>query len=272
MKKEKYTFIDLFAGCGGLSEGFYQEGFLPLLHLEIDKVACETLKTRMKYYGYDDQYVEKAVLCDDITCEDIIEKINKRISQKPDVIIGGPPCQAFSTVGRAQDPDGMQNDPRNYLFESYMKILNYYLPKVFIFENVKGLLSARPKGINIYKKIMDSMNENYNIVRDSNITLLNAANYGVPQERERLMLIGVRKDIDYDIMEVYKNVKKTHYLPSENASSGLKKFVTVREAISDLPKLKPGEGQNIIEFKEENWNEYLRIIRNKNFDKLYMSF
>lgn len=269
MKKEKYTFIDLFAGCGGLSEGFYQEGFLPLLHLEIDKVACETLKTRMKYYGYDDQHVEKAVLCDDITCEDIIEKINKRISQKPDVIIGGPPCQAFSTVGRAQDPDGMQNDPRNYLFESYMKILNYYLPKVFIFENVKGLLTARPKGINIYKKIMDSMSENYNIIRDSNITLLNAANYGVPQERERLMLIGVRKDIDYDVMEVYKNVEKTHYLPSEDASSGLKKFVTVREAISDLPKLKPGEGQNIIEFKEENWNEYLRIIRNKNFDKLY---
>ena len=273
MKNGKYTFIDLFAGCGGLSEGFYQEGFIPLLHLEYDSTACETLKTRMKYYGFSDVETERSVFCKDITEADVLEKIDERIDSKPDIIIGGPPCQAFSTVGRAQSPDGMENDPRNYLFESYMKILNYYKPKMFIFENVKGLLTARPKGVNIYKLIMDRMSENYNVVRDSKITLLNAANYGVPQERERLILIGVRKDIDFDVNDVYRLLKKTHYLPSEEKDStkilGLKKYVTVKDAIGDLPKLLPGEGIEDLEFTENNWNDYLEKIRKPGFDRLY---
>ena len=266
--KDQYTFIDLFAGCGGLSEGFYQEGFKPLLHLEYDETACQTLKTRMKHYGYSKKYIDNAVFCKDITDEDVITEIDKRISSKPDIIIGGPPCQAFSTVGRAQDPDGMQNDPRNYLFESYMKILNNYLPKMFIFENVKGLLTARPKGVNIYKLIMDSMNEHYNIVRDSNITLLNAVDYGVPQERERLILIGIRKDINFHVEDVYKLIKKTHR-PSGSIDDSRPSYVTVRDAISDLPKLLPGEGKEIESFKEKNWNDYLIKIRRPDLNYIY---
>lgn len=100
-----YKFIDLFAGCGGLSEGFYRKGYKALLHLEIDKAACKTLSTRMKHYGYSEQEIEEAVMCDDITREGLISDMDKRIHESVDIIIGGPPCQAFSSVGRAQSPD-----------------------------------------------------------------------------------------------------------------------------------------------------------------------
>ena len=99
MAKKKYTFIDLFAGCGGLSEGFYRLGFKALAHVEINHWACETLRTRMKFYGY--KNVDKEVIEHDITADDIIEKIEEATKGKfPDIIIGGPPCQAYSTAVR----------------------------------------------------------------------------------------------------------------------------------------------------------------------------
>ena len=102
MSKRKYTFIDLFAGCGGLSEGFYREGFKALAHVEIDHWACESLRTRMKYYGYKNS--DKEVIENDITANDIIQKIDKAVKgRNVDIIIGGPPCQAYSTAGRVRD-------------------------------------------------------------------------------------------------------------------------------------------------------------------------
>ena len=150
--KRKFTFIDLFAGCGGLSEGFYMEDFEALAHVEIDAVACKTLKTRMDYYGYSNS--ENAVLEADITSPDMIARIEKAINDvEVDVIIGGPPCQSFSSLGRAKDDNGMKDDPRNYLFESYVKILNHFLPKFFVFENVTGLLTSTLNGEHIVKRI-----------------------------------------------------------------------------------------------------------------------
>ena len=141
-KKDSYTFIDLFAGCGGLSEGFYKQGFEALTHVEIDKYACESLRTRMKCYGYNEN--EISVLKKDITNEDILDSIEKEIkNQVVDLIIGGPPCQAYSSLGRARDENGMKNDPRNFLFESYERILTHFKPKIFVFENVTGLLTAK---------------------------------------------------------------------------------------------------------------------------------
>ena len=128
--KKKYTFIDLFAGCGGLSEGFYKQNFKSLTHIEIDPYACKTLKTRMVHYGYSKKNV--SVLEKDVTSDDIIESIKSEINNKEiDVIVGGPPCQSFSSLGRAKDERGMSDDPRNYLFESYEKILDYFQPKFF---------------------------------------------------------------------------------------------------------------------------------------------
>ena len=237
-----YKFIDLFAGCGGLSEGFYRKGYKALLHLEIDRAACKTLSTRMKHYGYSEQEIEEAVMCDDITREGLLSDMEKRIHESVDIIIGGPPCQAFSTVGRAQSPDGMSSDSRNYLFENYLQILNHFKPKMFIFENVKGILTAKPRGVKIFDIIIRKMSKTYNVVSNPKILLLNAADYGVPQIRERVIIIGIRKDIDYiNVEAVYKQIKKTH----SNSDDTLPNYITVGEAISDLPKLKPGEGENI---------------------------
>ena len=142
------NFIDLFAGCGGLSEGFYRQGFRALAHIEIDPVACRTLRTRMRHYGYED--VEGAVLELDITGEDVIPRLEQAVrGRQVDIIIGGPPCQAYSSLGRAKDDNGMQDDPRNYLFESYARVLNHFRPKLFVFENVTGMLTAKIGGEHI---------------------------------------------------------------------------------------------------------------------------
>ena len=94
-QEKKYSFIDLFAGCGGLSEGFYKQGYNALAHVEIDPTACKTLRTRMKHYGYNN--ADEQVLEMDITREDVIECIDKAVKgQTVDIIIGGPPCQAYS--------------------------------------------------------------------------------------------------------------------------------------------------------------------------------
>ncbi len=257
-----YNFIDLFAGCGGLSEGFYKQGYRALLHLELEDVFCKTLKTRMKHYGYSEEEVERAVLCADITSEGIIDEIDKRVDEEVDLIIGGPPCQAFSSVGRAQSPDSMNSDPRNYLFENYLQILNHIKPKMFIFENVKGILSAHPKGVKIFNIIIREMSKTYNIVSDPKIILLNAADYGVPQIRERVILIGVRKDIDYiDVKDVYAHIKKTN----SDTDSTLPNYITVGEAILDLPKLNPGEGAEKQKIKSKKKVEgFLSKVRSSN--------
>lgn len=266
---EKLNFIDLFAGCGGLSEGFYKEGYNALLHLEIDPAACKTLRTRMKYYGYSDSEIDKAVLCDDITRKGIIEEIESRLNDKVDIIIGGPPCQAFSTQGRAQDPNSMRNDPRNFLFENYLQILNHFKPKFFIFENVRGMLTAKPTGIKIFDIIISEMSKTYKVCNNPKIILLNAADYGVPQIRQRVILIGVRKDLDIEPEEIYSRITKTH---SDNREDGLTPYVTVRQAIADLPSIQAGDGSDMWTFAEYtnvNMNEYISKLRDRTFGFIY---
>ena len=267
----KYNFIDLFAGCGGLSEGFYARGFNALAHVEIDHFACETLKTRMKYYGYDD--ADTAVLEEDITSKDILAKIKKVVGeQSVDIIIGGPPCQSFSPLGKAKDENNMQDDPRNYLFENYVKVLNHFKPKFFVFENVTGLLDTEVKGKSIFKMILRRLRRNYRVLSDEDTIVLNATNYGVPQERKRVILIGVRKDIDIAAEDVYKAIEKTHYLPGapSDAKKGLKKYVTVKDAIGDLPKLQQGQGEKIMDYPSEydSCNTYVKKIRKRSDKKL----
>ncbi|WP_347819409.1 DNA (cytosine-5-)-methyltransferase, partial [uncultured Planktomarina sp.] len=166
-------------------------------HVEYDHYACESLRTRMKHYGYQED--EISVLEEDITNKDIIEIIELEVSNKPiDLLIGGPPCQSFSSLGRAKDENGMKNDPRNYLFESYEKILNYFKPKIFVFENVTGLLTAKlgeEKTVNV---ILKKLTKHYKLIKNPKEMVLNSCDYGVPQVRKRVILIGVRKDIEID--------------------------------------------------------------------------
>lgn len=259
---KKYNFVDLFAGCGGLTEGFYKEGYNALAHVEIDHFACETLKTRMRHYGYSD--VDSKVLEMDITSPDVISRLHEVIGkQKVDLIIGGPPCQSFSPLGVAKDENGMQNDSRNFLFESYIKILNEFLPKAFVFENVTGILKANVKGKKIFELVSSKLGENYKLVQKPEEIVLDATNYGVPQERKRVILLGVRKDLSINPEDVYKSIVKTHYAPGEKPESGQKKYVSVREAIDDLPFLHQGEGTPEAEYTKslEECTEYEKLMR-----------
>ena len=235
----KYTFIDLFAGCGGLSEGFYRMGFQALAHVEINHWACETLRKRMKYYGYKDWGNE--VLEQDITSDDCIANIDKVVrGRKVDIIIGGPPCQAYSTAGRVRDCKRMATDSRNFLFESYVKILHHYNPKFFVFENVTGILSAKVNGGNIFNKVVNALGENYNITTDPSVLVHNTADFGVPQLRKRVIIMGVRKDItEVSVMNLYDDLKKTHWNPDtpDSLRAGLSRYVSVKEAIGDYLQL-----------------------------------
>jgi DNA (cytosine-5)-methyltransferase 1 len=264
MSKEKFTFIDLFAGCGGLSEGFYNQDFKSLTHVEIDAHACKTLKTRMQHFKYSEN--EISVIGNDITSDNIIELISAEVKERRvDVLIGGPPCQSFSTLGRAKDGNGMVDDPRNFLFESYEKILNHFKPKLFVFENVTGLLSAKLGKGKTIDLILKKLGKDYKLIKDPNEMVLNSCEYGVPQIRKRIILIGVRKDISLDPKEIYNNIIKTHYTPDSKVEEkkGRQKFITVKEAIGDLPTIKPGEGLGKVEHKVKRWNTYLERIRKK---------
>lgn len=264
MTERKYNFIDLFAGCGGLSEGFYKQGFNALAHVEIDHFACETLKTRMRYYGYSS--ADNAVLEQDITDKDIVKKIEAVVGDEVvDIIIGGPPCQSFSPLGKAKDDNNMQKDPRNYLFENYVKVLNHFKPKFFVFENVTGLLDTEIQGKSIFKIILRRLRQKYRVLSKEETIVLNATSYGVPQERKRVILIGVRRDLEVKPEEIYAAIQKTHYLPgdSEKQKDGLKRYVTVRDAIADLPKLHSGEGMLKSEYPNDysECSEYVKLMR-----------
>ncbi len=150
-----------------------------------------------------------------------------------DLIIGGPPCQAYSIHGRATDKNSMQNDYRNYLFESFCKVVNAFRPGIFVFENVGGLLSAKPGGIPVRNRIYDAFTKiGYDICAPEEMpkALYNAVNFGVPQHRPRVIIIGIRRGTDYSLDELYSSIEK---------EQNLNLHLTVRDAIGKLPPLYP---------------------------------
>jgi len=151
--------IDLFAGCGGLTEGFKQNGkYNTIACVEWDKLPCDALRHRLKTkYDYAD--ADKRVLRFDIQRvsellngwnddefgqSDGLDSLVEEHGGTVDLIIGEPPCQAYSVAGRVRDENGMRDDYRNYLFEKYIEVVKHYKPKAFVFENVPGILSAAP--------------------------------------------------------------------------------------------------------------------------------
>ena len=264
------TFIDLFSGCGGLSEGFLKLNFKGLCHIDFDKYACNTLANRLKDYNISNEEVKKTVLHRDLTKHETVDEILNCVNgQAVDLLIGGPPCQAFSTVGRAQDKNSMKDDPRNYLYRHYIEILEKLNPKIFVFENVTGLLSSKPDGEKIFPLIVKEFkNKGYDVYDNPSEIVLNSVYYGVPQIRKRVILIGVRNDLKISSKDVYDFIEKTHYAPTKKEDS-LKKYRTISDAIGDLPSYLPGEGKEEIEFQSNSDNEYVKIMRTKNRDKLY---
>lgn len=255
----KYNSLDLFVGCGGLTEGFEETGLYKLLGaVEWETAPVNTLRSRLKN-KYNVIDAEKRVLQFDIQrTNDLIngwsedseygssEGLDKLISNnKIDVIIGGPPCQAFSIAGRIRDENGMKYDYRNYLFEAYIRIVKKYLPDVFLFENVPGILSARPgDGTRIIDKIKTSFeNAGYSVLDDLKNALVDMSDYGVPQIRKRIIIFGVNNNTFKDKAKVIITEFYTKYLTRYKVNHK----ITVRDAIGDLPKIYPAK-------KEYQWN------------------
>ena len=158
---------------------------------------------------------------------------------KVDVIVGGPPCQAYSVAGRIRDEHGMQEDYRNYLFESYLKVVDYFKPKAFVFENVPGILSAKPGDGT--KKIIDLIQEafaksGYAVLADLSKAVVDMSEYGVPQRRDRIIILGLSKVEFSENTDEMLNAFYQSILPGHKT-----KKRTVRDAIGDLPVLLPLE-------------------------------
>jgi DNA (cytosine-5)-methyltransferase 1 len=253
--KGRLRFLDVFAGGGGLSEGFIRAGFRPVAHVEMDPSACYTLKTRMArhwlvqnnreevYYDYlnrkisrDDFYekVPQDILSSVINktvgetaMKDLFNTINEVIGDKSiDLIIGGPPCQAYSLIGRSSDSNKMKDDARNYLYKYYAMFLEKYKPAYFVFENVLGLLSAKDENGNLYFDMMKKLFKKAGY--EVEYKTLCASDYGVLQKRKRIILVGKRGE-------------ETGFYPEPET---LNPEVLVNEVFSDLPVLSAGEGSD----------------------------
>lgn len=250
------NYIDLFAGAGGLSEGFIQAGYEPVAHIEMNSDATNTLKTRAcyhylrrknelsSYYAYERGEISRDELyslvpelelrriinatISEETIEGIFAQIDCLLDSSPewnnkiDIIVGGPPCQAYSIVGRAKGTGG-EDDHRNFLYRMYCRFLRKYKPEVFVFENVPGLITA---GAGKYcANVMHTLRAaGYSVEMKE----LNSKDYGVLQNRRRLIIIGWRSDSKHFYPELTK---------AEHS-------FTVNDILKDLPAIQAGEEKN----------------------------
>ncbi len=249
----KYNTIDLFAGCGGLMDGFMQEGgFNTLACVEWELFPCQTLANRLEKKWHHKDAKEEVVRFDIQRTDELINGFDDEVygkhiglkkligDKKIDVVIGGPPCQAYSLAGRIRDPHGMRNDYRNYLFESYIRILEYFKPAFFVFENVVGMLSAAPDGTPIVGKIRKAFDDaGYSVIDDFKNAVYDVADFGIPQHRKRVIILGINKDLNANESGLCNKMLDEFYndqMPQFMISSIPK---TVKDAIGDLPVILP---------------------------------
>lgn len=287
--------LDLFSGAGGLSEGFWRTGCTFVGHIEADANACNTLKTRTAYWNLkkDDrldiyhQYLKQEITRDKLwslanidTLKDVINKeigeetypeikksIKESIKEKNlsnvDVIIGGPPCQAYSIMGRASLGKKVKDDPRNHLFKYYVKFLKDFRPKMFVFENVEGFYSAG-KG-EYFEELKKAVDKAGYYMEDK---VLKSSDFGVLQERKRVIIIGWQKQLKKKCFYPdFKKVELEKEVPSYN---------NVFDILSDLPSIELSEDKKVVnEIRGEDkyilpTNDYLKFskIRTDNFNIL----
>ena len=268
MNNNGLSYIDLFAGAGGLSEGFIQSGYQPIAHVEMSEYAARTIETRIAYYclkekgqlkdyyEYEKGLITRETLLNLIPEEELKTVINKEISEKTiksifetidtikiekgiekvDVIIGGPPCQAYSLVGRAQSSHmivPMEDDPRNELYKMYVQFLTKYQPRMFVFENVAGIKTAR--GGQAFKNLQMYMKR---VGYELDYHELNAKDFGVLQSRKRVIIVGWLKGTGYEY-------PKFDIVQSK---------AEVWDLLRDLPPLVPGQ-----EAREHTINDTRRL-------------
>jgi len=233
-----YKVVDLFAGVGGLSYGFAHDKDFQIV------AANEILEPMARAYSANHPSVKmynKDIK--DFSISDLTTDLGLKEGDI-DIVVGGPPCQAYSTVGKR-----LIDDPRGKLFQDYFRILQELRPRLFVFENVKGLLSIQ--GGNLIRQIRELFESVGYTVQ---LKLLNAADYGAPQIRERVILIGTLDSRPFDYP------KPTHYDPTTTIDrQGLKPYITIGEALGDLPSIRSGERGE--EYATEPQNDYQRLMR-----------
>lgn len=271
-ENRQLNFIDLFAGAGGLSEGFFQAGFNPIAHVEMNKSASKTLETRSAYYYLKKnneldlyyQYERGQITRDELfshipddviktvinaemspdTLPGIFEQIDTILKEDKvsdvDVIIGGPPCQAYSLVGRAQSSHmltPMEEDPRNELYKMYTRFLTKYQPRMFVFENVAGLLTAR--GGDAFKNLTAHLKR---VGYEIDFKEQNAADFRVLQKRKRIIIIGWRKGTDHFYPEFEK----------------IRSNATVHDLLDDLAPVERGQENDAYRLTYDQCSAYLK--------------
>jgi DNA (cytosine-5)-methyltransferase 1 len=269
---QEFSILDLFSGAGGLSEGFFRENFTFTCHIEKDAYASQTLETRAYFYelkkiGKEEVFFDyfsgkttRAEFLND-SIESLGYKLNSVIgkeingnsekelikiakkrnennqSEKIDVIIGGPPCQAYSIIGRSRDPNRMKDDPRNFLYLHYLKFLKKFKPDIFVFENVPGIQSAgNGSYLNQFKRNAEKIG--YSIDCDH---ILNAADFLVLQNRKRIFIMGWKKEYNINYPEF----------------SSIEHDFQVNDLLIDLPVLEPGDGSDFPQEYGTSPSEYL---------------
>lgn len=273
MNDNGFSYIDLFAGAGGLSEGFIQSGYRPIAHVEMNVNAARTIETRIAYYylkehnqlniyrQYEKGQISREELLENIPEEELKTVINKEISEatikgifetidlsmtqkgirQVDVIIGGPPCQAYSLVGRAQSSHmiiPMEQDPRNELYKMYIQFLRKYQPRMFVFENVAGLKTAR--GGQAFKNLQSYMKR---VGYELDYHELNAKDFGILQSRKRIIIVGWLKDSGYEY-------------PSFDV---IRSKAIVSDLLEDLPEITPGQSSE--DYKETDMRKVKKALK-----------
>lgn len=254
--KNSPTLVDFFCGAGGMSLGFFQNGFKVLLANDIESVCTET-------YSFNHLEIPKdRIITGDI--RNIVDNVDKYIDEDVDVIIGGPPCQGFSMANRQRIID----DPRNILYKYYVKGVEILKPKFFVMENVKGMLNVAEQ---VKEDFHNLKGEDYDVAYH----LFNAKDFSVPQNRERLIYVGIRTDVSRKINKTAKDIIKEIELCIDN-----KKRYVLENAIGDLRELKALTIKNATELDTEESGrkielnripsntEYVNLINQDKYNKL----
>nr|WP_315111605.1 DNA cytosine methyltransferase [uncultured Campylobacter sp.] len=245
------TIIDLFCGAGGFSYGFSKMGYNILLANDIDKDALRT-------YSFNHPEINSSrIINDDVKL--ISQNIHKYVNSQVDMIIGGPPCQSFSSANQQRVID----DPRNVLYKYFVKFVNDLKPKFIIMENVRGMLKVANQVVEDFDKIGYT----------AKYRLYDATNFSVPQKRIRLIYIGINKEYskkhNLDVDKIMSDI--------ENETKKNKKFI-LKDALDNIENLVCPSKQNQTENDDESGskisinkyknNEYLNLINNNNIYSL----
>lgn len=242
----KGQFVDLFCGAGGLALGFVWAGWKPIIANDIDKSAIETHKAN----------IAGEAICGDINSEEVFQTIVSAAEQakreNPDLplfVLGGPPCQGFSTANTRRGADDM----RNWLFKSYARIVNAINPDGFVFENVKGITNL--DGGRFFEMIKSELQQ---CVESIKVNKINSVDYAIPQRRERVIIIGGKENMVNQfsltpITGVYK-AGQIGLLPP---------IIGVEDALGDLPKLEQAEDGSLYDYRMSAMNEFQKFVRDE---------